>query len=288
MNNMVRYAVIPLAGLGTRMTPVSKAIPKELLPIPVYAHGKIVLYPMIQVIYKKLFEVDIRKFCFVISPDKTSIKNYFEPDYEYVDTLRSLGKDNEAEILEEFYRLLEKSHVEFIIQEKPLGVGDAVLRCKDYVNDNKFLLNMGDDIILNHTSSYYRKLLDLFHKEEADACVFIMNVDNPKHYGVVKGNIIKSDIIEIEEIIEKPVHVVSNLAIISTYVFNPYIFNKLEELKEGNRNWELTDAVQNLIKEGKKVLGYIINENVKRIDIGRPESYIDIFIDFMKERNQDC
>ncbi len=283
MANLIGYAVVPVAGLGTRLLPASKVIPKEMFPLPIYTQGRITLHPIIQIIYEKLFRLGVRNFCFVISPEKQSIKKYFNPDYAYINMLKKIGKNKEAGELDRFYKEVEDSQIVFVEQEKALGVGDAVLRCKKYVDNNDFFLNMGDDIILNNSRyNHYKKLMNLFYKENADACVFIMKVENPMHYGIVEGKIIKQKVIKIDKIIEKPSKPISNLAIISTYIFKPHIFDKLKELKNNRSNWELPDAVQEIIKEKGKVFGYILDEKVERIDIGRPESYINAFIDFMK------
>ena len=282
MTNLIEYAVVPVAGLGTRLLPASKVIPKEMFPLPVYTQRRIVLYPMIQIIYEELFRLGVRKFCFVIGPEKQSIRKYFNPDYAYIKMLKEIGKNKEARELDRFYKEVEDSQIVFAEQEKALGVGDAVLRCKKYVDNNDFFLNMGDDIILNNSRyNQYKELINLFYKENADACAFIMKVENPMHYGIVEGKFINQKVVKIDKIIEKPNKPTSNLAIISTYIFKSHIFDKLKELKDNKFNWELPDAVQELIKEKGRVFGYLLNEKTKRIDIGRPESYINVFTDFV-------
>lgn len=280
---MIEHAVIPAAGLGTRLLPASKNVPKEMFPLPRNIGGRIILYPTLQIIYEKLFKLGIRNFCFVVNQEKRDIRKYFKPDYPYINMLKKIGREKEASEFLRFYRELEKSDIKFVSQEKPLGVGDAVLRCKRYVGKHNFLLNMGDDFILNSKNNSYRDLIDTFFNENADACVFIMHIENPKHYGVIKGEPINSKIYKIKKIIEKPNKLESNLAIVGTYVFKPIIFNIMKNIREKFKSWELTDAVQELINKDGCVLGYLLDYRSRRIDIGRPSTYIDAFTELLRK-----
>jgi|Deesub1362A_J573_1020465.scaffolds.fasta_scaffold00001_73 UTP--glucose-1-phosphate uridylyltransferase len=273
---MVTHAIIPAAGLGTRVLPASKAIPKEMFPIPHRFGDRYMLYPMIHLIFDTLYKVGIRNFCFVISPSKEEIKEYFKPDQEFIDNLIDLGKEDEAKALREFYDRVTHCKIGFRVQEEPLGVGDAVLRGKEFVGNNNFMINMGDDLILGDEGNVYREMIDIFISKEVDGVVLVKEVEDPRHYGVVIGKEVKESLYKVEEIIEKPKTPVSNLAILGIYVLKPWIFHVMEEMR-GSGGWELTDAVDEMAKRGE-MLAYKV-ENIRRIDIGRVETYIDLFKD---------
>jgi len=271
---MVTHAIIPAAGLGTRVLPASKAIPKEMFPIPHRFGDKYMLYPMIHLIFDALYNVGIRNFCFVISPSKEKIREYFKPDQEFIDNLIDLGKEYEAKVLKEFYSRLSRCKISFRIQEEPLGVGDAVLRGRKFVGDNNFMISMGDDLILGEEGNVYKKLIDIFNSRKADGVVLVKEVDDPRHYGVVIGKKVSGSLYKVEKIIEKPETPVSNLAILGIYVLKPWVFDVMEGMRE-YRGWELTDAVDEMAKKGE-MLAYKA-ENIHRIDIGRVETYIELF-----------
>jgi UTP--glucose-1-phosphate uridylyltransferase len=274
---MITYAVIPSAGLGTRLLPVTKGTPKEMLPLPIYHNGSVHLYPVIHIIFERLYNIGVRNFCFVISPKKMAIKRYFTPDYTYLEMLREDEKEGEADILERFYRHVERSDISFKIQDEPLGVGDAVLRGAEYVRENSFIINMGDDLLLKGEEDPYKVMTSIFEEREADCVLIIKRVEDPKPYGVVRGKPIEEGLYRVEEIIEKPDKPVSNLAILGIYTLKPIIFSIMDRLKEDEEGWELTDAVQRLIDGGGEVLAYRVDDNVKRIDIGRSDNYIGAY-----------
>lgn len=271
---MVTHAIIPAAGLGTRVLPVSKAIPKEMFPIPYKSGDRYMLYPMIHLIFDTLYNVGIRNFCFVISPSKEEIRKYFKPDQKFIDKLIELGKDDEVTILKRFYSRLSRCNISFKIQEEQLGVGDAVLRGREFVGDNNFMISMGDDLILGEEGNVYKKLIDIFNSRKADGVVLVKEIDDPRHYGVVIGKKVSGSLYKVEKIIEKPEAPVSNLAILGIYVLKPWIFDVMEGMRE-YRGWELTDAVDEMAKKGE-MLAYKA-ENIHRIDIGRVETYIELF-----------
>ncbi len=273
---MVSYAVIPTAGLGTRVLPASKEVPKEMFPIPYKVGDKYFLYPMIHVIFEKLFEVGIRNFCFVISPKKKCIEEYFDVDEEYIDMLIKLGKETEANILRRFYDKLEECRIWFEVQEKPLGVGDAVMRGEKFIGDNNFIINMGDDLILDEGGRIYIDMARIFDEGKLDGIILVKDVDDPRYYGVIIGDKISDNLYHVDKIIEKPREPVSNLAILGVYIIKPWIFNIMRELSIRG-GWELTDAVQEMINRGGRVMAYKSDNEVRRIDIGRIETYIELF-----------
>ena len=278
----IKTALLPVAGFGTRLLPASKEIPKEMFPVLTYYHGEIRPIPVIQVIYEILYDAGVREFYFVISRGKEHIARYFTPHMEFVDMLRNrLGKDREAEMLEVFYKKLFDTKITFIYQHIQKGFGDAVLHAKNHIT-NSFVLNAGDDLILMPSENPIKYLIDIFEEYDADIALYIEEVNNPRHYGVVDGKEVSDKVYEIKKIIEKPIHPPTNLAVVAIYIFKPLIFTALEEVSR-YEGWELVDAVQYMIDKGYKVIGVKL-DNAKRLDTGRPEKYYQTLTELYKEK----
>ncbi len=270
----VDAAVIPVAGLGTRMLPMTKALPKELLPLPAKYRDNTVLIPILHLIFLKLYEAGIRKYILVISRNKESIKNYFSIDYDYLTFLRSKGnRELETEILEEFYNLLEDIDLITIYQEEPRGFGDAVFRAKNYIDGN-FIIHPGDDYIIDIGDTNY--ILDLYRfwrKFNADISFYVEEVEDPRHYGVITGYEITDGIYHVSDLMEKPDIPPTNLAITAIYIATKDLLDEMEMIDKEKRGWELIDAVKNLLMRNYKVIAIKI-DNELRIDVGRPVEYI--------------
>jgi len=278
----IKTALLPVAGFGTRLLPASKEIPKEMFPVLTYYHGEIRPIPVIQVIYEILYDAGVREFYFVISRGKEHIARYFTPHMEFVDMLRNrLGKDREAEMLEIFYKKLFDTKITFIYQHIQKGFGDAVLHAKNHIT-NSFVLNAGDDLCLMPSENPIKYLIDIFEEYDADIALYIEEVNNPRHYGVVDGKEVSDKVYEIKKIIEKPIHPPTNLAVVAIYIFKPLIFTALEEVSR-YEGWELVDAVQYMIDKGYKVIGVKL-DNAKRLDTGRPEKYYQTLTELYKEK----
>ena len=145
----VEKVVVTAAGLGTRLLPITKEIPKEMLPLPIKEGGEVVFKPMLQAIFEQLYEFGFRNFCFVVGRGKRTVEDYFTPDYEFLRYLRSKGKEKSAKLLEDFYEKISTSSVVFVNQPEPLGFGDAVYRAKPFVGSDSFLLHAGDDLVVS-------------------------------------------------------------------------------------------------------------------------------------------
>lgn len=275
-------AVIPVAGLGTRLLPFTKEVPKEMLPLIVRCkNGSFAVKPILQVIFENLFDVGFRDFCFIVGRGKRVIEDYFTPDYSYIQLLISRGKRNEAESLEEFYRKISLSRIVWINQDEPRGFGDAVYRAKLVIGNEPFLVHAGDTIIYEHDGKldYIRRLLNVFSSENADAVLLVREVEDPRMYGVVYiKEEISNNVYLVERVEEKPQEPKSNLAIMPIYVFHPIIFKAIERTPPGKRGEiELTDAIQKLIEWGLKVLAVKIDSDTTWIDVGTPDTYLKAF-----------
>ena len=269
-------AVIPVAGLGTRLLPSTKEQPKEMLPVFARnSSGTISLKPTIQIIFEQLFESGIRNFLFVIGRGKRIIEDHFTPDRGYLELLVKRGKITKAEELKQFYNMIGSSFIAWVNQDEPLGFGDAVLRSKHLVVNSEFMVHAGDTLILS-CRNHIVALIECFKDMHADAVFYVKEVDDPRKYGVVipaeKSGI--GDVFKVKGVIEKPEVPPTNLAILPIYVFKPLIFKALESIEPSSRGeLELTDAIQKLIDWGCNVFARKIPNGALWIDIGTPETY---------------
>lgn len=272
---MMLKAVITAAGIGTRMLPATKEIPKEMLPIIVYKEDHWTLRPTLQAIFESLYDVGIRDFCFVVNRFKRVIENHFSPDFEFVNYLRKRGKAYEANDLDEFYHKVMDSTIVYVNQYEPLGFGHAVLITKSFIGNSSFIVHAGDDFIISSNNNHLRRLIETYKEKKADAAILVERVKDPRKYGVVDGEFVEHDTIEINNILEKPEKPPTNLAIIAVYIFNNKIFDAL--IKTGYDNsgeLPLSIAIDHIVKTGGKVYGVLLQDREKRIDVGNPESYI--------------
>jgi UTP--glucose-1-phosphate uridylyltransferase len=272
--------VLTVAGLGTRLLPLTKELPKEMLPIySKTTKGNLVLKPILQVIFESLYQYNIREYCFIVGRTKRSVEDHFTPDNDLINYLKKEKKKELALDLKNYFSKLEKSHIAFTYQPKPIGFGDAIQRGKKFVNNEYFLLHAGDDIVISKNNNHLQRLESNFQKYNADFAFLLEEVDDPSKYGVVKGHVLEKGIIEIKEMQEKPKKPKSKLAIIAIYIFKPIIFKYLEKAKKSSKpEKQLADAFNLAIKDKKKIIGVILNKKEKRIDIGTPDSYAKVLV----------
>ena len=264
--------IFTAAGLGTRLLPMSKELPKEMLPIFVRGVGGVVLKPLLQALFEQLYCFGFRDFCFVVGRGKRSIEDHFTPDWDFVKRLSDKGKSNIASELERFYRMVEGSRIAFINQPEPKGFGHAVLVARFFVGSEPFMVCAGDTYIVSEGNSFIKRMVDAF-SGDVSAVLLLQEVPNPRGYGVavVEGS---DGIFNVLRVVEKPEKPPSNLVIMPFYIFRPEIFDVLEELGPGvGGEIQLTDAIQGLIDRGRKVVAVTLNPNELRLDIGTPETY---------------
>ena len=272
--------VITVGGLGTRLLPLTKEIPKEMLPIyDKTIKEKLVLKPILQVIFESLFEYKIRDFCFIVGRTKRAVEDHFTPNYDLLDLLKKEKKNELHSELNNFFEKLDKSNIVFVTQPKPIGFGNAIEYGKRFVPDDHFLLHAGDDIVISKNNSHLSRLEDSFKKYNADIACLIEEVENPSQYGVVTGNILENGVIDIKEIIEKPKKPKSKNAVIAIYIFKPKIFRYLAQVKrKSTPQNQLSDAFELAIKKSDRMIGVVLNKNERRIDIGTPETYSKVLV----------
>ncbi|MEM2986409.1 MAG: sugar phosphate nucleotidyltransferase [Candidatus Caldarchaeum sp.] len=274
---MVRKVVITAAGLGTRLLPTTKEMPKEMLPIYVRAgNGQVTLKPLLQALFEQLYNFGFRQFCFVVGRGKRAIEDHFTPDWDFVEKMDKMGKYSSVSELVAFYKMLEESVIVWVSQPSPRGFGDAVRTARHFVGDDDFLLCAGDTIILGSNTNFLQRLLDAGPRNELDASLLVQKVENPQQYGVVVSQPLSHNLHQVSKVVEKPKTPPSNLAIMPFYVFTPHIMKMLDMISEGvGGEIQLTDAIQKLIDNGGKVLAVEMLDNELRLDIGTPETYME-------------
>jgi len=278
VNSKNMKCVLTVAGLGTRLLPLTKELPKEMLPIYVKSKNQdLVLKPILQVIFECLYGYNIRDFCFIVGRTKRAVEDHFTPDFDLVKHLKKEKKGNLARGLEDFFKKLDNSNIIFTIQPKPIGFGDAIERGKKFVGNDYFLLHAGDDIVISKDNDHLKRLETNFKKYNAEFACLVEDVKNPSQYGVVNGPILERGVIEIKGMQEKPKKPRSRHAIIAIYIFKPTIFQYLANGKNNSDpEKQLEKAMNMAIKKGSKAIGIILKKNERRIDIGTPESYATV------------
>ena len=264
--------VITAAGKGTRLLPFTKEMPKEMMPIfsNIFANKKVVL-PLLQYIYEQLYSMNFRDYCFVVGREKRSIEDHFTPHEAYLKELSGDYKKN----MKKFYEKLEKSHMVWINQNRPLGFGDAVKRAERYVGEEDFVVHAGDVTILSNTKHPILRLIETSKKNpDVKAILLCKEIKDFQRYGVPTISKISSNLFSVNEVVEKPQKPKSNLGILPLYYFKSDIFSSLKKIKPGKgKEFQLTDAIQNLIDEKEKVLAISLNKNEEEVDVGTVESY---------------
>ena len=266
--------VITAAGKGTRMLPFTKEIPKEMMPIftKIYGNQRIVI-PLLQYIFEQFYSMKIRDYCFVVGRDKKSIKDHFALQQSRLNELSG----NHKKTLSNFYKKLENCHLILVNQNKPLGFGDAVKRAEKFVGDEDFILHAGDVSIISRYKHPILRLIDTAKKNpDVSAILVCKKVKDAKRYGILQIKNRSSQVYFVEGVEEKPVRPKSNLGILALYYFKPEIFHSLKKTKRGKNNeLQLTDGIQQMINDGKKVLAIPLTKNDVEIDVGTVESYRD-------------
>ncbi len=272
---MIRKVIIPAAGLGTRLFPATKEQPKEMLPIfSKTVLGDMAVKPVVQVVFEQLYDAGLREFCYVVGRGKRGIEDHFTPDLNCIRTLESMGKNGQASDLEDFYEKLETSTTMWVNQPEPKGFGDAVLMAQPFVQNESCVVHAGDSCIISKNMDYLKKLLEAFERFKADAAFLVLEIENPKQYGIVEGDELEPGIIKVKSVVEKPEKPKTHWAIMAMYVFRPVIFKALESIKPGkNGEIQLTDAIQKLIDDGSKVYSVKLGKDYQHLDIGSPERY---------------
>lgn len=273
----ITNAVVPVAGLGTRLLPATKSQPKEMLPV-----GK---RPVVQYIVEELERNGFKRLLLITGANKDSIENHFDVDQVLIRHLRETGKE---ELLQELE--FERADLRFFYtrQKAQRGLGDAVLYAEDYAGHEPFAVALGDSILGRHAESRtLSRMRETFLANNCAAVVAFEEVPQAevRHYGIADPQETPRDgeAFQIRDLIEKPTpdEAPSNLAIAARYIFSERIFAALHETKPGKGGEvQLTDAIRLLIRSGERVLGLKLPPGEKRYDIGNFDSYFKAFAEF--------
>ena len=261
----IKKAVIPAAGFGTRFLPATKSQPKEMLPI--------VDTPTIQYVVEEAVESGITDILMIIGKGKRAIEEYFDRSYELE---HQLIESNKLDDLKKIQKITRLANIHFVWQKELNGLGDAIRYARHHVNNEPFVILLGDTLIEGKGEPITKQLVKVYEKYKGSV-VALEEVDMEvvNRYGVIGGKEIDTDVYKVESFIEKPdiEHAPSNLAIASRYIFTPEIFEYLDRIKPGKNNEvQLTDAMQLMLEDHDM---YGLRFNGKRYDIGSK-------IDFLK------
>lgn len=273
----IKKAVFPVAGMGTRFLPATKANPKEMLPV--------VDKPLIQYAAEEAVAAGIDTLIFVTGRNKRSIEDHFDTAYELERELEAKSKHKMLAVL----RNILPKHVKcvFIRQSQALGLGHAVLCARPVVNDEPFAVILADDLINFTDKPCLTQMVELFNFQH---CSILGTEPVPKEdvssYGVVDGVELKPGLMEVSGIVEKPSveEAPSNVAVVGRYILTPRIFDLLENTQKGAGNEiQLTDAIADLLKE-QRVLAY--NFDGRRFDCGSKLGYLKAQVEFALEHDE--
>ena len=261
----IRKAVIPAAGLGTRVLPATKAQPKEMLVI--------VDKPALQYLVEELLAAGIEEILIITGRNKGSIENHFDYSYELERTLEDNGN---KDLLKVVNHISEMSNIYYVRQKKPLGLGHAISCAEAFVGDEPFVVLLGDDIIYTDKEKgqlpVTKQLVEKYKELQGGTILGVQEVPhkNVSKYGIIKPlKKIDEKTVAVEDFIEKPSvdEAPSNLAALGRYVLEPEIFSYLKNTKPGKGGEiQLTDAILEMKNNGEKLYAY--NFDGLRYDTG--------------------
>jgi len=270
---VVKKAVIPVAGLGTRFLPASKAIPKEMFPV--------VDKPAIQYIVEEAVKSGIDDIIIVTGKDKTAIENHFDRVPELYSVLEEKGKKDWLKQLQEIDNLAD---IHYIRQKEPLGLGHAVLCAKKHIGNEPFAVLLGDDLILSDKPAL-KNLINVYEKHNSSVlCVQKVSKSEIPKFGIIKYKKVNGQIV-VEGMVEKPAvnKAPSDLAIVGRYLLKPEIFGILEEIPFGKGNeLQLTDGLR-ILNEIDKLMAYEIQDG-QWLTVGDKMSYLKANIEYALKR----
>ena len=275
---VVRKAVIPAAGLGTRFLPATKALPKEMLPI--------VDIPTVQYIVDEAVKSGIEEVLIITNSNKHCMENHFDKSYELEDRLTASGKLKEVEMIN---RIANMANIYYVRQKEPRGLGHAILCAKSFIGNEPFAILLGDDVVINKEGEpALRQLINAYKKVNA-SIVGVQTVaeDQVSKYGIVapsEYDISQGRLKKLYDMVEKPKQeeAPSRLAVLGRYVLTPEIFDLLENQTPGaGGEIQLTDAIKRLMTS-QAVYSYDFEGT--RYDVGDKNGFIKATIDFALDR----
>ena len=272
---MIKKAVIPAAGFGTRFLPATKSQPKEMLPV--------VDTPTIQYVVEEAVNSGITDILMIIGRGKRAIEEHFDRSFELENELEAKGKTEELETIK---AITDLADIHFVWQKELNGLGDAVHHAKSHVGNEPFAILLGDTIMESATEvPVTRQLIEVFERyEEPVVALESVKPELVSRYGVIDGKEIDSNIFLVNDFVEKPSPETapSNLVIASRYIFTPEIFDYLEQITPGKNNEiQLTDAMHLMVKDRAM---YGLKFSGKRHDTGNKLDFLKTCIHYGLKR----
>lgn len=284
----IKKAIIPSAGLGTRLLPCTKSVPKELMPL--------LDRPAIQYILEEGLESNIKEFGIILNDEKLAIRNYFSSNLELESNLQ---KANKLKLIDSVKHIIDSAKFEYITQNNPLGLGHAILMGQNFIGNNYFGIFLPDDIIIDQEPCM-NQIINLAKKYNASV-IAVQEVpkENVSSYGIIAiKNTLEENVFEVSRLVEKPApkDAPSNLSIVGRYVLSPKIFDSIKYIApKAKGEIQLTDAISHMMENGERVIAYKITG--QRLDVGtlagwlesnikmglRNKTYKDIILKTIKE-----
>lgn len=290
MNKVVKKAVIPAAGLGTRFLPATKAQPKEMLPI--------VDKPTLQYIIEEAVASGVEEILIITGRNKKSIEDHFDKSVELELELENKGKTDLLEIVRGISKMV---NIHYIRQKEPKGLGDAIYCARYFIGDEPFAIMLGDDMVDNGQGPpCLKQLIDAYEDHNA-SILGVQEVDkeNTDKYGIIDGQKLSDNIYKVKALVEKPDpdQAPSNVAILGRYIITPQIFDILGQIPPGkNGEIQLTDALE-ILKDKEDMYAYVFEG--RRYDLGDKLGFLQATVDaalkkpelrdeFLRYLNQVC
>jgi UTP--glucose-1-phosphate uridylyltransferase len=279
MPHPIQKAIVPAAGLGTRLLPATKSQPKEMLPV-----GR---KPVVQYVVEELQAAGLTQMLIITGRRKRAIEDHFDPDPMLLSALEQAG--NEA-LLGELSYIQRNSRFFYTRQSSPRGLGHAVSLGAEFVDDDACVVALGDSMITGEEPAVpLRAMMQTHHDLDAAAIVAVEQVspDETHRYGIISiegSEPPPGEPVKITDIVEKPPRgtAPSNLAVAARYVFSPAIFEALGRTPTDRQGEiQLSDAIKLLVQSGQPVYAWLLHPDQRRYDIGNFESYFRTFIDFV-------
>jgi UTP--glucose-1-phosphate uridylyltransferase len=274
---MIKKAVIPAAGYGTRFLPITKALPKELLPI--------IDRPTIEYIVNEAIDAGITDILLIVSSNKNAIIDYFDYNIELESILLSKNKTEEYKLVR---NIAQNVNIHYIRQREQLGLGHAVLQAEAFVGNEPFAVLLGDDMYVGKDQPAIKQLMDAYDVVQSSVLgTMEVELKNTSKYGICtpKSDAVKP-YVELKGVVEKPKveEAPSRSAIGGRYILTPGIFKLLKNQERGAGNEiQLTDAILRLMAT-EKVYAYDILG--KRYDVGNKVDYIEAILDFGLQKDE--
>ncbi len=270
MSQTIRKLVIPVAGLGTRFLPATKASPKEMLPV--------VDKPIIQYVVEDAVRSGITDIILVTGPSKRAVEDHFSPNYELVNWLKKQGK---GEMAEEVKKIADLANFIFIRQKGPYGNGTPVMCAKNVIGDEPFAVMWGDEFHYAPKKPQLKQLIEVFEKYGDPVLTgYPVNDEGTTKYGVIDGVEVEKSVLKVKNIVEKPgpEKAPSRIASLGGFILTPDIFEMLEKTKvgKGGELW-LVDAIFKLLKK-RPIYAKVVDS--KYYDTGSKLGYLQANVDF--------